>query len=185
MALRPVSVPAHSNVRVTRSALTATPAAVRHHKPENVWGHATPPGGFTPSGLGSFNVKDLGAGSVTVGPAVKTLPNGKVERTVEFYVNADAFKKEPAVTSAKLVLLKPNNGGRVEVKMTLGKKAAEGWNRMAVGVNQDDLNALRGNATSLEFMFELKLRNGKTVPVNQHGVPFQNFGLHKDQMKTR
>jgi|CXWL01.1.fsa_nt_gi hypothetical protein len=206
MVFGPVRRPLAPNVHVTTSALMAGPAA-RHYKPtksEIFSMIGVPPGGFVPKGLDAFKIDGLGSGLMTVGRGVKKLGNGKFQRTVQFLVTADQFKETAstgALKSATLVLVKPNNGGTVEVPMAMAKDQGRGWNRIATTVNQDDLNKLRGNADSLEFVVKLTFKKPLLVGgkpkmveqemwVNQQNAntatnKHRNFGLHKDQMKTR
>jgi|CXWL01.1.fsa_nt_gi hypothetical protein len=141
-----------------------------------------PPGGFVPAGLEKFNVNGLGSGFATVSRGAAKEANNQQVHTINFLVNADKFAKTPKVKTATMVIVRPNSGGIVEVPMEMAKDNARSWNRMVAKVNAQDLNTLRGGATEVEFVFKLKLTNGKTEWINQHGNPFQNFAVHKDQM---
>ena len=143
----------------------------------------TPPGGFVPKGLDQFNINGVGAGFMTVGTGAHKLRSGQTAITTNFLITADGFKATPRVTHGTLVLVRPNNGGTVELPMHIARKPARGWVRIAAQVNQDDLNALRGSASGVEYLAMLKFADGTTEPVNQNGIPYKNFTVAKEQLQ--
>lgn len=183
MAFRIPSSAASRVVRSTTSNLTAQ--QVRAYKPSRADIFAmngTPPNGFVPPGNEKFTIRNVGPGLVTVGTGSHKLRSGQTAITTNVLVNADRFTG-PRVTQGTLVLLKPNSGGTVELPMHIASKPANGWKRIAAQVNQDDLNVLRGSAAGVEFVVKLKFADGTTQWVNQHGTPFKNFTIAKEQMQ--
>ncbi len=172
---------------VNRALRASTSSALRAYKPTQAEIFSmigTPPGGFVPKGLEAFHINNVGSGVMTVGTGAHKLRSGQSATTTNFLITADRFKGSPRVTQGTLVLVKPNNAGTVELPMHVARKPAKGWVRVAAQVNQDDLNALRGSASGVEFLAKLKFADGTTQWVNQHGTPFQNFTLAKEQLQV-
>lgn len=175
---------ASRQVHATRSNLTASaPRAYKPTQAEIFSMIGTPPGGFVPKGLEQFHINGIGPGVLTVGTGAHKLRSGQSAIATHFLVTADQFKGTPRVTKGSLVLLRPNNGGAVELPMHIARKPAQGQVRIAAQVNQDDLNALRGSASGVEFVVKLKFADGTTQWVNQHGIPFKNFFIADKQLQ--
>lgn len=173
----------HRALRATTSSFTSrTPRTYKPSKSDAFSG-GPPPGGFSPAGLGDFRV-GADKGVVVVNTSVRKLDKGKKVLVTNLIVVADHLDQTPNLKSGTLRILAPNNGGAFDVPMYVVRDASKGWTRVVAQLNQGDLRTLLGTDSGLKFMAMLKFADGSIQPVNQHGTPFQNFTVAKEQLQV-